>query len=270
MPTSPEALSTPSLFADMAGFVWRGDDAAALRLSALAEAPAERTLAGLHIHASTTCHTLTRALAEAVPSVAAALPGADFDALAQAFIIAHPPRRADLYGWGDELPGYLAWQAADPCVVAWARLDRAWLAAIFSPEAQPIEPARLATFAPSDILKARLTSHPSLQLVRLAEPWLASWFDLAAVMHVDRARHPGADGRHTAFARPGAQVRAVAFSPAAYAFLEALHHGQTLVQAYERALAEDSAFDLQTTLGSLFAEGLFTDVLTGSPNHDDE
>lgn len=269
MSMSPEIPA--SLFADMARFVWRSDSAAAHRMTVFADAPAGRTLAGLHIHASTTCHTLTRALAEAVPSVAAALPTDDFTGLAQAFIVAHPPRRADLHGWGDELPDYLALRNADPCLVAWARLDRAWLAALFAAEAQPIEATRLATLPPADILQARLTSHPSLRLVRLADPWLASWLDLGAVAQVESAwQAEGADGRHIAMARPGAQVRAVALSPAAYILLAALHHGQTLVQAYETAHAEDAAFDLQATLANLFANGLFTDVLTGSSIHDDE
>lgn len=265
MPMSPEAPSITTLFADMARFVWQNDDAAALRLTAFADAPAGRTLSGLHIHASTACHTLARALAEAVPSVAAALTTEGFTALAQAFIAAHPPRRADLHTWGDELPGYLVRRNADPCVVAWARLDRAWLAALFAQEAQPIEPARLATRPPADIPQARLTSHPSLRLIRLADPWLAPWLDLGAVAQVESGWRIGADGSHIAFVRPGAQVRAVALSPAAYVFLEALHQGRTLVQAYENANAEDTAFDLQATLASLFADGLFTDVLTGSP-----
>lgn len=262
MRMSPEA--PVSFFADMARFIWRSDGAAALRLTACADAPAQRTLSGLHIHASTTCHTLMRALAEAVPSLAAALSPDDFTALAQTFIVAHPPRRADLYGWGDELPDYLARQDADPCLTAWARLDRAWLAALFAPEAQPIEPTRLTTLPPADVLQARLTTHPSLRLVRLSDPWLASWLDLSAVAQVESSRRVGADGCHIAMARPGSQVRAVALSPVAYVFLDALRQGQTLVQAYENAQAEDAAFDLQATLASLFADGLFTAVLTGS------
>jgi hypothetical protein len=268
MSMSPEV--PVSLFADMARFVWQSDGAAALRLTALTDAPAGRTLSGLHVHASTTCHTLTRALAEAAPSVAAALTTEDFTPIAQAFIVAHPPRRADLHGWGDDLPDYLARQNADPCLVAWARLDRAWFAALFAPEAQPIEPARLSTLPPADILQARLTSHPSLRLVRLADPWLASWLDLGAVAQVESDWQVGADGRHIALTRPGVQVRAVALSPLAYGFLDALHQGQTLVQAYEIAHGEDAAFDLQSTLASLFSDGLFTDVLTGMPSHDDE
>lgn len=263
MSMSPEPAA--SSYTDMARVIWQSDDAAALRLAALADAPAGRTLAGLQIHASTTRHTLERALAEAAPSVAAALPAEDFSALARAFITAHPPRRADLCGWGDAWPGFLAHHEADPCVVAWALLDRAWLAALFAPDAEPIDAARLATLPPADIPLTRLASHPSLRLIRLADPWFGPWLDLDAVARVEGTWRVAADGRHIAMVRPGAQVRAVALSPAAYAFLDALHQRRTLVQAYETAKAEDAAFDLRASLASLFADGLFTAVLTGSP-----
>lgn len=265
MPMSPDPSPPTSSFADMACFIRQGDNAAALRLTALAEASAARTLAGLHIHANTTHETLARALAEALPSLAAALPVSSFDALAQGFITTHPPRRAELHGWGDELPAYLAGQKADPCLIAWAILDRAWLAALFAPEAEPIAVARLAPLPAAEIPLARLACHPSLRLIRLSDPWFGPWIDLNAVARVEGIWRPDADGCHIAMVRPDAQVRAVALSPAAFRFLEALHQGQILVQAYESAEAEDAAFDLQACLAGLFADGLFTDILTGSP-----
>lgn len=261
---SHETHPRHAVFADLAQVVWQGDATAARRLCATAAEPMARTLAGLSIHASTTRQTLTRALAEAVPSVAAALSPDDFAALAREFIVQYPPRRPALHDWGDELPEFLAHRSMDSRLVGWARLDRAWLAALFAPDAQPIDAARLAALAPADIPRARLVSHPSLQFIRLDDRWFGSWLDLGAVLQVESRWQPEADGRHVAIARPGAQVRALALSPTAYAFLESLHHRQSLAQAYETVCAEGPPFDLQTTLAGLFANGLFAEILSGS------
>ncbi len=154
-------------------------------------------------------------------------------------------------------------QAATPELVAMARLDRAWMAAFFAAEAQPIEAARLTALAPAAIPLARLTPHPSLRLVRLDGPWFDAWRARGALPQLEHEHETDADGTLVAVSRPQARVRAVALNSATFAFLAALQKSAPLLDACDAALGEDSRFDLQAQLSNMFANGLFADCLTG-------
>ena len=124
--SAPPEVSADGLFADIARVIWLNDHGAAERLTKAFRVPPARTLAGLHIHASTTRHTLAGALAEAVPSVAAAMPDDAFAGLAAAFIAEHPPRRAALHARHHKFAKICArsiWQPPNACscncVVGW-------------------------------------------------------------------------------------------------------------------------------------------------------
>jgi hypothetical protein len=267
MSVLPDPLVPDAIRADFARAVRADDATAARRLTSLCHTPAARTLAGLHIHASTTRHTLIRALAEAAPSFAAALAPPAFAALAVRFIAEHPPRRPELHAWGDELPAFLERQGSAPCLIGLARLDRAALAAFFAAEAQPITAAALGALAARDVLRVRLTTHPSLRLVHAGRRGLRAWLDRAAVPQVESRWEMEADGSLVVIVRPFAHLRAVAVSPATFAFLTALGNDATLLQACERALGESSGFDIHTVLAALFEDGMFSDCIAGeSPN----
>ena len=87
MSSQPDLPFVDSLFADFGRVVWRGNRAAAARLAKRCGDATARSVAGLHIHASTTHHTLTAALAEAVPSLVATLPERQWTEIAARFIV---------------------------------------------------------------------------------------------------------------------------------------------------------------------------------------
>lgn len=256
----PDRYST-SLFADIAQVI-RCDDAAAFNRLTFGIAP-QRMAAGLRIHASTTWQTLTRALADAVPTVAVMLGANAFSDLAREFIGQHLPRHAALHDWGNDLPSFLAAGGAAPELIAMARLDRAWMASFFAADAEPIGPDRLISLSHAAILQVRLIVHPSLQLVRLAGPWFETWLAHGALPQVEHGSEAGADGCLVVLSRPQARIRATAVTPATFRFLEVLRSGAPLLAACESALSEDDRFDLQARLSAVFADGLIADCPTG-------
>jgi hypothetical protein len=258
----PDRSST-SLLADMAQVIQRDDVAAFGRIVAMDGMTPQRLAAGLRIHASTTYQTLTRALADAVPTAAAMLTSDAFSDLARDFIGNHPPGHAALHDWGDKLPAFLAMRAAPSDLIAMAQLDRAWMASFFAADAEPIGADCLTSLKPSEIPHARLTVHPSVRLVRLTGSWLEAWLARAALPQIQHEPDAAGDGCLVLLSRPQARVRVAAVTPSAYRFLAALLNGSSLLAASEAALSEDSQFDLQARLSAGFADGLFIDCQAG-------
>jgi hypothetical protein len=199
----PHELSAgAALFGDMAQVIWHADGAACDRLTRASDLAPEQTAARLHIHASTTWQTLIGALAEAVPSLAAMLPAQEFASLAQDFIACYPPTRSALHTWGDGLPDFLAARHAPSGMIAMARLDRAWMASFFAAEAEPMTSERLTTMPSEAILRARLTLHPSVQLVCLEDSWFEDWCACDALPQLDQDREKAAAGDRIFVSRP--------------------------------------------------------------------
>ena len=252
-----DAEYSPALFADFGQAVWRADPGAIARVGKLCNARTARTAAGLHIHASTTQHTLARALAEAVPSVAAILSEGAWQGLATDFAASHPPRRAALHLWGDDMPAFLQQRGAPADLIGLAQLDRAALTAFFAADVLPITAAALARFTPGEIQRLGLTLHPSLQRLRVPAGATQSWLDLAKIPQLGQRREADADGCVAVVMRPDAEVRLILLSPATDALLGALLGGATLIEACEEALSHDSQFDFQSVLAALFVDGTF-------------
>lgn len=252
-----DAELSPALFADFAQAVWHADPGAIARLADRCSAPPARTAASLHIHASTTQHTLARALAEAAPSVAAVLSESAWQALATDFIAQHPPRRAALYQWGDDMPAFLQLRGASAQLIGLAQLDRAALTAFFAAESAPITASALANFTTDEIQRVRLTLHPSLQRLRLPTAAAQSWLNLAKIPLLEQRHEAAADGCLVVVIRPDAQVRLILVSPATDALLGALGRGSTLIEGCEEALSHDGQLDFQSVLAALFADGTF-------------
>lgn len=268
MPVQLDSMSSESIFADFGRVVWRNNRAAAGRLAQRCRAPTARSVAGLHVHSSTTRHTLARALAEAVPSLAANLSDRKWAALSTGFIARHPPRRAALYQWGDEMPAFLAAQSAKADVIDLAKLDRAALRAFFAAEAEPIATAALTAFTPADIQRIGLTIHPSLQRLHVSPAATNKWLELTAIPQVEHRREEDADGALVVLVRPDAHIRALVVSSATDALLGALSRGATLIEACEEAMSHNSSFDFQSVLASFFADGLFIDCVAREVSDD--
>ena len=181
MSAQPDTVLVDSLFSDFGRVVWRGNRAAAARLAKRCGAATARSVAGLHIHASTTHHTLTAALAEAVPSLVATFPERQWAEIAASFIVQHPPRRPALLHWGNEIPQFLAARGAKADVIGLAQLDRAALMAFFAADSEPITTTALGAIATSDIPHIRLSIHPSLQRLQVPAAATKKWLETMAI-----------------------------------------------------------------------------------------
>ena len=251
---------SPELQSQFAAAVLQGDPQARAAISAAAASGSATCLAALHIHASTTRETLIDALRESFPTVAKSTSAGRFSRLAADYIRRSPPRRAALWDWGADFAAFLAKNDLPAALGGGARLDQAWHEC-FSAADDAVLPAQaLSALAPERLTEALLPLHPAARLLDLPPGAYAAWRERAA-LPLAAASGPR-DATYALLTRPDAEVLALALSEAEYRFLAALAEGAKLLDAFERAAAQDAAFDLQSTLSRLFAAGSFA-----APHH---
>lgn len=190
---------------------------------------------------------LAEALADNYTVLARALGDDAFDALAQAYIDAHPSRHPSIRWFGDALAGFMA-QAGDELVphasfVDIARMDWALRGAFDAADALPLDGVALAALAPDDWGGLVLSLQPSVRLVTLAHAIEPAWRVLR-----EWASEPGADPPelpepmphdHVLLAwRQAGDTRWRSLPPPEAALLDAVHQGAPLAQLCERAAAE--------------------------------
>lgn len=122
---------------------------------------------------------LAEALADNYNVLARALGDDAFDALAQAYIDAHPSRHPSIRWFGDALAGFMA-GAGDELVphaglVDLARMDWSLRGAFDAADAPLLTPAALAALGPDDWAALVLHLHPSVQRVALAYAVEPAW-----------------------------------------------------------------------------------------------
>ncbi|MFG6486538.1 putative DNA-binding domain-containing protein [Roseateles sp. BYS78W] len=122
---------------------------------------------------------LAEALADNYTVLARALGDDGFDALAQAYIAAHPSRHPSIRWFGHELAGFMA-AAADDLVphaslVDFAAMDWALRGAFDAADAPLLAPATLAALGPDDWAGLVLHLHPSARRVRLGHAIEPAW-----------------------------------------------------------------------------------------------
>ncbi len=219
--------------------------------------------ARLAVYRNNVVSSLTEALAANFPAIHTLVGAGFFGFLSSEFIKAHPPREARLSVYGAEFADFLAGfpaASAHPYLPDVARLEYHWLQAYHAPDAPPLNLQDLQNLPPDAFENLRLTLHPSRY-------FLASDFPIAAIWEANRAeeqdkeeKHISLDqgGNHILIIRPRLEVEVRTLTPAAFALLEALESGKTLIDSYETAAEQDPVFDLQTSLQQLFAGETFT------------
>ncbi|MEZ4401014.1 MAG: DNA-binding domain-containing protein [Kofleriaceae bacterium] len=116
------------------------------------------------------------ALATDYPKLRAALGDAEFAALAERYLAAHPPRSFTLRHLSDRLPGFLAGDAAAPPWAAeLARLEQARLDAFDGPDHAALDRAALAASDPTGLPELPLAWVSSATVVPLAYTVDATW-----------------------------------------------------------------------------------------------
>jgi putative DNA-binding protein len=217
--------------------------------------PAER----LDIYRSTFAGVLTTALRLSYPAVERLVGAEFFEGAARVFIEAHPPVSACLDDYGKEFPGFL--YDFEPAASLSYLPDVAWLErrvsrALHAPDAELLDPHRLAALAEADRARVRFTPHPSVSLIRTDHPADLIWHavleqDDAAISAID----PGPESAWLLVQRVPTGVEVRRMSQAEWKITSALCAGRPLAAALDEA----QDFDASALLADHLAAGRFID-----------
>jgi hypothetical protein len=203
---------------------------------------------------------LIDALAANFPAVCRIGGEAFFRAMARAFVTGRPPSSPILLDYGAAFPDFIAsFEPAAPLsyLADVARIERAWIEAYHSREAEPLSPAAFAGVPVEHVSDLRLELHPSLRIVRSMLPALTIWR-----MNIgDGVPGPvdlDAGGEDALVLRPAAVVEVRAMPPGGAELVAALAGGGSLGAATKSAIRASPAFDLATHLAALIGAGAFT------------
>lgn len=201
---------------------------------------------------------LTGTLEDAFPAVARIVGDEFFAAMARIYVTTNPPSSPIMLDYGEGFANFIgefepAFRTL-PYLRDVARLERAWLEAYHSSEAQALSAESLVALSPDDLMNLRVTLHPSLRVVRSEFPMLALWQTNIAGAVPTRV-DLNAGGQEVLINRPGADVELWSLPPGGAAFIEALGEGLCLLDSMRRALVVDDRFDLAVNLAGLVEAG---------------
>jgi len=250
-------MGTPGLAAQQQALVaalWAPRPQAALALAAGRVRMDATTLRGLRAYRSNGRALAVRALGAACPTVAALLGEANFEAVAQALWLAHPPVRGDMAEWGAALPAWIESRAdlaqAEPYLADVARVDWALHVAASAADAEP-DLASLALLQQHDPDTLTLMLAPGTQAI--ASPW-------PVVSLVQAHAGEGVSLAEPALVwREGLRPRVRVAAPGEAVFVRALQAGRSLAQALDAA----PAFDFAAWLSPV-SPAVTTGLLTGA------
>ncbi len=203
----------------------------------------------------------TQALRSNFPRLAALMGAEGFDGMARAYFARYPVTRRTLVGVGEALADFIVDTEHEhglPWLAEIARLDRGWLEAHLSRDANPLDPTTLARLAESEVMQASLTLHPSLRIIELRFDVTALWIDLADGNIPSEEVIVPEQSSAMIFFRPAHDVRTEKPLPAKRVFLNALLNGSPLSDACERTLVCEPGADLAQLVASTLQSGLIT------------
>lgn len=254
-------LSLLELQRDMARALLGGDDGA---LAHLVAGDGMRPGDRLDIHRNNVVSSLTAVLAGVFPVIRRLGDERFFAYAAHEFIIAHPPERPVLAGFGARFAAFLA--AFPPCrdfpyFADVAQLEWLLHAAAGAPELPALSAAALAGLAPEAAPRLTLSLQPSCG-------WLRSRYPVDLLWQSNRGGDAtpvdlGCGSAALEVRRVGKTAGFRRLAPAVLALRAALGEGRTLESAADAALALDADFDLNEALPALFAEGAVVAIGNG-------
>jgi len=175
-----------------------------------------------------------------------------FRAMARFHVRETPPTSPLLFEYGGDFPDFIdRYEHARslPWLADVARIERAWLAAYHAADAQPLEPASLASIPAVRLPETVFTPHPATRVVR-------SRFASVTIFSANRAAGPvgrieAAEPEDGLLTRPGLEVSLRRLPPGGGAFLGHLIAGDALGAAAKAALAASPDFDLSANLAGM-------------------
>lgn len=207
------------------------------------------------VHRNTVVHGLIEALGDLYPAVQRVAGAAVFAGLAREFIRWQAPEHSVLLRYGTGFADFIEREVPrpdSPFLADLARLELAWHEAYHAADAAPLEAAALQGLAADRLPTLRLALHPSGRLLQSRHPVDRIWAALQPGADVSEA--PATGAASLLVIRPLLAVEIRSFAPPDYAFIEALSHGRTLVEAYETA---GPGVDHQRLLADLMLGGTF-------------
>lgn len=235
-----------------------GRDATTAATRLLRRAPGLPAARRLQIYRNNLVESLTAALAAVFPVVAQLVGEPFFRQLARGFIAAHPPRAANLHGFGREFAACVAQQAGQlPYLADVASLEWACHEVYHEAEHEPLAPTRLAEVPPSLQLRVRLQPAPAARLIASRYPVLRIWQSHQSSAQGDAPISLDDGGVRLLVARRDGDIEFRLLGDAEDHWLRALTAGATLAAATAAALDRDAGFDLGGVLGRHLSLGTF-------------
>lgn len=212
--------------------------------------------------------SLVDALADTFPVCRELVGDAFFRAMAQVYVVAHPPRERVLARFGRAFPVFVETfepAAAVPYLADVARLEMLRIDACHAADAVPVSMDAVAAVLarPEGLPALRISAHPSVAVLQSRFAVFALW-----------AAHQGADAgaalagldplqpQSVLVLRVGLEVQCVELEPACAVFLERFIAGVDLAAALAET-ATDPGFDLGAALAIALNWQLITALHTG-------
>lgn len=202
--------------------------------------------------------SLTEAMHQAFPVITKLLGTQNMDGLAGIFLRQHPPTSPLMMFYGEEFPDFLqgmqqlAHLGYLPDV---ARLELALRRAYHAADSQPIDPEALS-IPPEQLMQARLTLAPSLQILSSDWPIFAIWLFNT---QPDTPK-PEAEAQDVLITRPEFDPAPNLLPAGGAEWIALIQDGCTIGQAFEKTIESTPDFDLGTTLALLLQGGAITSL----------
>jgi Putative DNA-binding domain len=184
-----------------------------------------------------------------------------FRAMARLHIRETPPTSPLLFEYGRDFPSFIGryeYAQAMPWLVDVALLERAWLDAYHSADADALRPEVLAAVPSERLADTTFIAHPSTRIVR-------SHFASLTIFVANRTEgpvgHVNASEREDALiTRPSLDVVVRRLPDGGADFLTHLASGETLGEAAASAFEAAPLFDLSANLAGMIEAGAFTTI----------
>lgn len=212
---------------------------------------------------------LIEALRTQFPATERIVGGEFFAAMARVYVVTEPPRSPILLHHGNGFPAFIEQfePAAElPYLADVARLEIARTQAYHAADATALDPSRWEGLDPAALVGARVTLHPSLQILRSLYPVVTIWAMNAGDAAPASIEDCGSED--ALIVRPHLDVQVRRLPAGGAAFLHAIATGASLGDAAASATADHPDFDLASNLAGLIGAGLATE-LHGTPTRKD-
>jgi len=204
--------------------------------------------------------SLTEAMQAAFPVIYKLVGDEFFHAMAGIYLRLHPPTSPMMMYYGQSFPTFL--ERFEPAqhlryLPDMAGLELAIRTSYHEADAAPCDPATLQNMPPDQLMAAKITLAPAVQLIRSNWPVHAIW-----AFNMVNGPQPQMVAQDVLITRPEFDPVLTPLSEGGADFIDALQKGDGFGAALGLATAKAANFDLTTTLGALISGGAITTTST--------